>query len=539
VFDVEVEHFKEGRRAAAEVLRVATRSAIAGQEPRLHAFGQRFRAGGVVPELAEVRRRFVTDGREAPSGVFTLVRFRPDDRLARVIERVDPSALEGRLVRAAQDTLRDRLGWAQGVLHVSYGRGPDRGGAEVLALLSARRSDGGPARLLGPVDIQGLEASWFARSHDAVGLTRELPVLDRAARGRLDVWRDANQDLRRAWSDRLRGAEPPAIVRSAFASSDDARRQWVGERRSPLVDDASNLRALRLSVERGGRYLAPLDARERGEALQLAVERVGREIGIPKMNVAHWERSETRDLRLLVSYNQAEGGIDRAAVGRALTERLGGAIEDEVSRYARWTPREPPGRVSLEPDVPARDASVASRPPRAEGRVSLDGRPVVRFRLEGGARNLEAFPKERQVEILERAARRAFPGGWTDGARPQLDSRVDGRAAIVRVYLPPESAGRWPDLLPAPDAQARFTNEVYRAGSELRGLSKDAGTVVLPVKLPGPDRAVTTGAAARGIAASGSRGLNLERLSTAVPGAFRLARGVSRLVGSLLPARED
>src|SRR5262245_52386682 len=399
---------------------MALRTTIAGHEPRLYSVGVRFRDGRGVPPLAEVRRRLVVDGREAPTGAFSLVRFRLDEQLSRVMGRVDPAALEGRLVHAAHDALRDRVGWAQGVLHVSHREGPGHASPEVAALLSAKRSDGGPARLLGPVDVQRLEASWYAHSHDAMGVTRELPAFDRQSPDR-------------------------------------------------ALAEAGPLRTISLSVDGGGRYLAPLDADERREALRLAVESVGRQIGLANVGAAHWERGESGSLRLLVFYNQADHSIDRASVERAFSERLGVALEEEARRYRRWAPGERLPGVQVNRDLPSRQPSADTRTSQLAARTPTEGRPAVRFRLEDGRRQLGPFSEQQKEQILDRAARRAFPGAWGNGSSPQMDARLDGAAAIVRVYLPAEMSGRWPDLFPAPEAQARFRNEVYRAAAEQAG----------------------------------------------------------------------
>jgi hypothetical protein len=197
-----------------------------------------------------------------------------------------------------------------------------------------------------------------------------------------------------------------------------------------------------------------------------------------------------------------------------------------------------PGRVCVEAAGVSRNSVLGSRPPGSEERVLVDAVPAVRFRLEGGARQLGALSSEEKAHVLERAARRAFPGAWTGGAPPRTATSLHGQAAVVRVYLPPRAGGSWPDLLPQPEAHARFVNEFYRAGAEMRGLPRNGGLLVLPGKLPARGRPELVSALAPATPGGAGR-VRLSHLSAAVPAVFRLARGLSRLVGSLLPARED
>jgi hypothetical protein len=273
--------------------------------------------------------------------------------------------------------------------------------------------------------------------------------------------------------------------------------------------------------------------------VRLAVERVGREIGIPEIAGVQLQSPDSRAVSLLVYYNEPSRSVDRAAVEKAFGERLGPAIEDEAQRHGRWTSREPLGHVEVAPDHAQRGPSGGSAKSQAEQRVSLGGGPTVRFRLEQGAQQLGGHSAEQQQDILARAAGRAFRGAWPEGTRPQLDARVDGDAAVVRVQLPAQMAGKWPDLHPGPETQARFTNEVYRAGSELRGRGKGASLEVLPTKLRAPDRQTGVDALVRAMAGGGAVRLELGRLASAMPGALRVARVASRVMSSLLPARED
>lgn len=408
-------------------------------------------------------------------GPLTHLRLDVDQEYARPLRELDPPHVRETLERAVRHVLEECIPGAAGAINVRC-EGPQADHCAYAVLLPKKEDEPG-TRFLSRADIQALEAAWDRELQRAFGLRREvdrlglpedrLPSSPEVQRVReLDArWRHAVGQVREALGARMHGRIPQERLRAVVERAQELQDGLRGAREvlegwSPMPV----LETVRLKVERGAEYLARLPEAHVDRVLLEATREAS---GLDLREAASLRLIAYRsgpDLRLTVFLSDADRPpqpVDFQVLGERLQNRLAGELahaghqlhplgRDATSVIGRIEVlgAQPPSRTAPEVSPVARPERAASGPPI-----------VVEYHLARGL-ELSRLSPERQSEILDRAALRAFPFLNKDAPR-EIQAVSDGRALRVRITLPADGAWRGRELQSG-RFEGRFANEVNR-----------------------------------------------------------------------------
>lgn len=542
MFEIQVTHDRDARRAEDWVRRAFD------DGTRVHGIGAAYARAQGGPQEAFARLQADRAGNER--GSFTRVRLSVGEEWAERVSRLEPKAMESRLVRAAEHVFARELPRAQGVLAVRY-EGPEARPA-VHAFLSPRQSDGSTAPLLLRVDIAALEARWDRAIQQSFGLTRSVE----ATRPRSPAEDQAREQFQRESErfaevvrTRFRGEATQDQVRTAGERAHAAQQVWL-QARGPAPEPHRRFEVVPLRLEDGRSYLDRLAPADRDLVVDRAVRSAAGHTLPPgtDVRVLHW--GEGRDQRISVAFREPtripeRREIDPAAVRDALVTRLPEQLGSAARHYNSHGREDlgEPGRVTVAERSPERVGGRFEEVRQvAELREKVEKEKQyqeVRLRIERGAEYLRAVPPERHADLLQKAAERAYPFLAAAGLRQEIPTRIDGRALEVRLLVP-ASAGLNREQLERPNFQFRFARELQRGALEHTG----GRPVLETLRNPGDrTRSGLTDALARFM---GDRFRNVEpglgrsakdagwqRLSQSIPAPLRAVHSLGRLIGNL------
>jgi hypothetical protein len=468
------------------------------------------------------------DAYRAPNGYFSRLALRPDPALADRLARLDPLAVEARIVQATREALARELPRAQGVYLVRH-EPSSRGGLEPVAhvQLSSRLANGGPAPALSRDQAERFQHRWAHEVSRAFGLQRGRLGLDRGVErapalapetDRLrQEWARASARLFAVYADRFSGKASANDLTAAVGKARAGREAWR-QRMGPAVDlrEVDTRRVMdvvRIRIEGGSRYLSgPLEPHRRA-VVERAAARVA---GLPeeterRLSAVTWPAG--RDLHVALYFNQR--GTPERSAGQIEPEGLRDAIEQHFrpelvrlaptidhaaagreselgTAYARVVKREAPvavpPRTREEPGGPiavvltrAAELSRAESGPHLPSPESGPGRLqdhasaaaservfAVSLRVPTGAEEigLRDLSAEDAARVVQRAVDRAYPFLRAEGLRDTFSFSAHDRALDVRILVP-ERLGWTPEQLRSPQFQQRLIAGFHKAASEV------------------------------------------------------------------------